>query len=221
MTLWLWLAAFVVAALTLLLVPLWRQWPAQDDSRRSRLGQTAGLLALLPALTVGLYFHLGAPAILQELALTEAQASYDVEGMVKALEDKLKSKPDDAEGWYALGRAYIAFGRYADAEAALRQAASQAPREARVLAQYAEAIALGQNSLDGRPMELIRAALEISYEDEKALELAGLAAFQKENWAEALHYWRRLLKLLPQETEQHDAITQAVRTAEKNLEGKP
>lgn len=221
MTLWLWLAAFVVAALTLLLVPLWRQGPAQDDSRRSRLGQTAGLLALLPALTVGLYFHLGAPAILQELALTEAQASYDVEGMVKALEDKLKSKPDDAEGWYALGRAYIAFGRYADAEAALRQAASQAPREARVLAQYAEAIALGQNSLDGRPMELIRAALEISYEDEKALELAGLAAFQKENWAEALHYWRRLLKLLPQETEQHDAITQAVRTAEKNLEGKP
>jgi cytochrome c-type biogenesis protein CcmH len=221
MTLWLWLAAFVVVALALLLVPLWRQKPVQDSPKKSRLWQTAGLLAVFPALTAGLYLHLGAPAILQELALTEAQSSYDVEGMVKALEDKLKSTPDDAEGWYALGRAYIAFGRYADAEVALRKAATLSPKDARILAQYAEAMALGQNSLDGRPLELIREALEISYEDEKALELAGLAAFQKENWAEALHYWRRLLKLLPRETEQHDAIAQAVRTAEMKLEDRP
>ncbi|MBI4998790.1 MAG: tetratricopeptide repeat protein [Rhodocyclales bacterium] len=221
MSLWLAVAAFIVVALVLLLLPLWRQQPAQDSSKKSRLWQTAGLLAVLPALTVGLYLHLGAPAILQELALTEAQSSYDVEGMVKALEEKLKSTPDDAEGWYALGRAYIAFNRYADAEEALRKAATQAPKDARILAQYAEAMALGQNSLDGRPLELIREALEISYEDEKALELAGLAAFQKENWAEALHYWRRLLKLLPKETDQHDAIAQAVRTAEKNMEGTP
>ena len=221
MSLWLGVGAFVVVALILLLVPLWRQQPAQDSSMKVRLWQTAGLLAVLPALTAGLYLHLGAPAILQELALTEAQSSYDVEGMVKALEEKLKSTPDDAEGWYALGRAYIAFGRYADAEAALRKAATQAPKDARILAQYAEAIALSQNSLDGRPLELVRAALEISYEDEKALELAGLAAFQKGNWAEALHYWRRLLKRLPKETDQHDAIAQAVRTAEKRMEGTP
>lgn len=218
MNLWLWLAAFVVVALALLLLPLWR---TRDSSKKVRRWQTAGLLVVLPAVTVGLYLHLGAPTILQELALTEAQSSYDVEGMVKALEDKLKATPDDAEGWYELGRAYIAFNRYADAEEALRKSAAQAPQDARILAQYAEAIALGQNSLDGRPLELIRAALEISYEDEKALELAGLAAFQKENWAEALHYWRRLLQLLPKETEQHDAIAQAVRTAEMKMEGTP
>jgi len=221
MSLWLVVAAFVVVALVLLLVPLWRQQPAQDNSKKARLWQTAGLLIVFPALTVGLYLHLGAPAILQELALTQAQSSYDVEGMVTALEKKLASTPDDPEGWYALGRAYIAFGRYADAEEALRKAATQAPKDARILAQYAEAMALRQNGLDGRPLELIREALEISYEDEKALELAGLAAFQKEHWAEALHYWRRLLKRLPAETEQHDAIAQAVRTAEMKLEGRP
>lgn len=213
MTLWLWLAAFVVVALVLLLLPVGRQ--------KHWHWQALGLLAVFPVLTVGLYLYLGAPTILQELALTEAQSSYDVEGMVTALEEKLKSTPDDAEGWYVLGRAYISFGRNADAEVALRKAVTLSPKDARILAQYAEAIALGQNSLDGRPLELIREALEISYEDEKALELAGLAAFQKENWAEALHYWRRLLKRLPKETEQHDAIAQAVRTAEKKLEGRP
>lgn len=219
MSLWIGVAAFVIVALVLLLLPLWRH--KSDSSKQSRLWQTAGLLAAFPALTIGLYLHLGAPTIVQELALTQAQSTYDVDGMVQALEEKLKSTPDDAEGWYALGRAHIALGRYADAEAALRKAATQAPKDARILAQYAEAIALGQNSLDGRPLDLIREALEISYEDEKALELAGLAAFQKENWAEALHYWRRLLKQLPKETEQHDAIAQAVHTAEKKLAGRP
>lgn len=218
MNLWIWIAAFIVVALIMLLVPLWRPKSALAGRPGDRRWTTVGVLGVLPALTVGLYMYLGAPGILEEQALTQAQTRYDVEGMVKALEDKLKASPNDAEGWYALGRAYIAFNRYADAEEALRKASSQAPQDARILAQYAEAIALKQGNLEGRPMELLKEALEISYTEEKALELAGLAAFQKERWAEALHYWRRLLSLLPKETEHHESIAQAVRMAEKNLQ---
>ena len=138
--------------------------------------------------------------------------------MVSALEDKLKSTPDDAEGWYALGRAYIAFERYADAEEALRKASCHAPKNAKLIAQYAEAMALRSGSFAGRPQELIVEALEIDYEDDKALELAGLSAYQQEKWAESLHFWRRLLKKLPRETEQYEAISQAVKIAERKVE---
>lgn len=241
MNLWLAVGALVLVALAFVLFPLWRHrrrlaasnepgragndLPASTGAmsapagRHDKIGWPAvGALGMLPVLTVGLYIYLGAPAIIKEQALTQAQARYDVEGMVRALEDKLKSTPNDPEGWYALGRAYIAFERYADAEEALRKAVAQAPKDARLIAQYAEALALKQGSLDGRPLELLQEALEINYEEEKALELAGLAAFQKERWAEALHYWRRLLKKLPKETEQYEAISAAVRNAEKNLE---
>ncbi|MBA3033999.1 MAG: tetratricopeptide repeat protein [Gammaproteobacteria bacterium] len=218
MNLWIGVGALVGVALAFLLVPLWRQKSALAGRQSEIRWPAVGLLGVLPALTVGLYLYLGAPGILKELALTQAQSNYDVDGMVRALEDKLKATPNDPEGWYALGRAYIAFSRYADAEEVLRKATTQAPKDARIIAQYAEAMALKQGSLDGRPLELIKAALEISYEEEKALELAGLAAFQKENWAEALHYWRRLLKLLPKATEHHEAITQAVKTAERKLD---
>ena len=226
MSLWIGVGAFVVVALVFLLVPLWRQKSAdQRESLQGLAGRhnevrwpAVGLLGALPALTVGLYIYLGAPAILKEQALTQAQTNYDVDGMVKALEDKLKATPNDPEGWYALGRAYIAFSRYPEAEQALSKAVTQAPKEARYIAQFAEAIALKQGSLDGRPLELIKAALEISYEETKALELAGLEAFQKERWAEALHYWRRLLKLLPKDTEHHEAIAQAIMTAERKLD---
>jgi cytochrome c-type biogenesis protein CcmH len=214
MNLWIGIAALLGVALIFVLLPGWRQKSALAGRRLTLLGVLGGL----PAVTVGLYLYLGAPGILEEQALTQAQSRYDPEGMVKALEDKLKSTPNDPEGWYALGRAYIAFERYADAEEVLRKATSQAPKNAKIIAQYAEAMALKNGSLLGRPLELVMEALDIDYEEDKALELAGLAAYQQEKWAESLHFWRRLLKKLPKDTDQYDAITQAVKIAEKKVE---
>ncbi|MBS3935306.1 MAG: tetratricopeptide repeat protein [Sulfuritalea sp.] len=213
MSFWIGVGAFVLVALALLLLPWWRQRSAPAG----RPWEALGVLGALPALTVGLYIYLGAPGILEEQALSQAQTRYDAEGIVRALEDKLKKNPNDAEGWYALGRAYIAFERAAEAEEALRKAATQAPKDARILAQLAEAIALGSGSLQGRPLELVTEALAINPDEEKALELAGLAAYQEEKWAEALHYWRRLLRKLPKDNDLHDAVSQAVGIAERQL----
>ena len=233
MNLWLGVGALVSVALVFLLVPLWRtrnaprlavssvsvgedagSMPDPASVHAGRRWMILGLLAVMPALTVGLYLHLGAPTILQEQALTQAHAAYDTDAMVKALESKLKAKPDDAEGWYALGRAYIALQRLDEAERALAKAAQLAPKEARMLSQKAEAIALKAGRLDGRPMDLVMQALELDYEDEKALELAGLAAYQQQKWAESLHFWRRLMKKLPKNSEFYEEIARAVKIAE-------
>ncbi len=214
MSLWMGVAVMVLLALMCVLLP----WVREKSALEGRRLTLIGVLGSLPAATVGLYLYLGAPGILEEQALTQAQSSYDADGMVRALEDKLKSAPNDPEGWYALGRAYIAFERYADAEEVLRKATTQAPKNAKIIAQYAEAMALKNSSLLGRPLELAMEALEIDYEEDKALELAGLAAYQQEKWAESLHFWRRLLKKLPKDTEQYDAIAQAVKIAEKKAE---
>lgn len=233
MNLWLGVGALISVALIFLLVPLWRtrlaprlavsivaageeagSMPDPRSARARRRWMTLALLGVMPALTAGLYLYLGAPTILQEQALTQAHAAYDTDAMVKALEGKLKAKPDDAEGWYALGRAYIALQRLDEAELALAKAAQLAPKEARMLSQQAEAIALKAGRLDGRPMELVAQALELDYEDEKALELAGLAAYQQQKWAESLHFWRRLMKKLPKNSEFYEEIARAVKIAE-------
>ena len=122
--------------------------------------------------------------------------------MLKALETRLKSKPDDAEGWYVAGRAYLALKRFGDAEAALERAVKLAPKEARYLSHYAEVLALAdQGDLQKRARALIEAALDLDGDEEKALELAGLAAYQREEWAQAVFYWRHLLKRLPAQSE--------------------
>jgi tetratricopeptide (TPR) repeat protein len=51
--------------------------------------------------------------------------------------------------------------------------------------------------LSGRPLELLREALVIAPQDEKALELMGIYAYQQREYSTAAYYWRQLLKILP------------------------
>ncbi len=208
MTFWLVIAGMVILALAFLLRPLWRE----GETRRAVL---AAIALGVPLLTAGLYFFLGAPEILEAQALVDAQGRRDAGAMLSALERKLDKEPEDAEGWHALGRSYVAMQRLGEAEAALAKAVALAPKDARILAQYAEVLGLQAGGLEGRPRQLLMEALEIDPDEEKALELSGLAAFQREEWAQSLYFWRRLLKKLPRESEFYEGIAQAVRLAEQ------
>ena len=192
-----WVVATVAVALALACVgvPLWRR------GGRVERRWLAVLVVVVPVMTLAFYEGLGAPSVLASQPALSGQ-SHDSEAMLKALETRLKSKPDDAEGWYVAGRAYLALKRFGDAEAALERAVKLAPKEARYLSHYAEVLALAdQGDLQKRARALIEAALDLDGDEEKALELAGLAAFQREEWAQAVFYWRHLLKRLPAQSE--------------------
>ena len=168
--------------------------PSATEPARAR-ALAAALLVLLPLLTLGLYLHLGAPSVIDAQQLVQARVQHDVDRMITALETKLKNSPDDAQAWFVLGRSYVAMQRLADAQKALARASQLSPREARMLSHYAEILALNADgNLRGQPQALIDQALEIDANDDKALELAGLAAYQREDWAQAAHFWRRLTK---------------------------
>lgn len=211
MKFWLLAALLVLLALGLLLLPLWR---VKDGSRSSRQRMTSLLLILLlPLTTLVLYRELGAPAILDVQPALQGK-SHDAEAMLAALETRLKAKPDDAKGWYVLGRAYLTLQRVADAEAALQRAVKLAPKEARYLSHYAEVAAIAdQGDLQKRARALVETALELDPQEEKALELAGLAAYQREEWAQAAFYWRHLLKRLPPGSEFYQDIEAALKKA--------
>lgn len=220
MNFWFFAGALVLLALVFVLLPLRRQpMPAPAEAAAppaSALRWTAGLLVvLLPLGTLALYLHLGAPSVVGAQQMLQARGQHDVDSMMAALEAKLKANPDDTEALYVLGRSYLALQRHAEAETALAKAARLAPKEARMLSQYAEVLAMNHNgNLQGEAGPLIAQALELDPEDEKALELAGLAAFQREEWAQAVHFWRRLLKRLPSDSEFHQDMSRAIAEAE-------
>lgn len=212
-----WMIAFVLVllAVAFVLLPL-RKRLTKPGATATKPWPALLLSIVAPLLTLGLYLHLGAPSILGAQQILQARGQHDVDSMMSALEAKLKANPDDAEALYVLGRSYLALQRLPEAEQALAKAARLAPKEARMLSQYAEVLAMNENgNMQGAAAAWIAQALELDYQDEKALELAGLAAYQRQDWAQALHFWRRLLKRLPVESEFHQDMTRAVADAEE------
>ena len=72
-----------------------------------------------------------------------------IEGMVAKLVERLKAKPDDAEGWTMLGRSYSVLGRHADAVPAYRHALELTPKDAQLHADLADAL----GTANGRSLE--------------------------------------------------------------------
>lgn len=177
------------------------------------------LAGAIPLLAIAMYVGLGNPDALLESranAAAAAQGQHDAAPVIAALEARLKAKPDDAAGWYMLARSYASLEKYPESARAFEKAVALFPDDARLLADYADALAMAQGqNLQGKPLELINKALKLNANDEKALNLAASAAYQNKDFAQAASYWRRLLKVIPPDTDIVKDIAAAIEEAEK------
>lgn len=174
------------------------------------------LAGAIPVLAIAMYMGLGNPDALLESRADARQGQHDAAPMIAALEAKLKAKPEDAAGWYMLARSYASIGKYDESARAFEKAVELFPEDARLLADYADALAMAQGqNLQGKPLELINKALKLNPNDEKTLNLAASAAYQNKEFAQAASYWRRLLKVLPPDADIAKDIAAAIEEAEK------
>lgn len=118
--------------------------------------------------------------------------------MISELAEHLNKNPADVQGWTMLARAYAYQHQYPDAVRAYTKAVALTPKDARLLADLADTMAMANGQrLDGEPLKLIERALQIDPNDMKALALAGTAAFDHQEYAKAVGYWERALKVAP------------------------
>jgi cytochrome c-type biogenesis protein CcmH len=121
-----------------------------------------------------------------------------IQAMVDKLAQRLKDKPDDAEGWRMLARSYIVLERPGDAVAAYKKAVALNGNDAGLLADYADALAMTKGrDLTGEPLALVQKALQIDPTNLKALALAGSAAFDQKDFAAAVGHWEKLAAAAP------------------------
>jgi cytochrome c-type biogenesis protein CcmH len=221
--------------------------PAQDEIAtagnypRSRRKRTAVLIgSAIPLVAVLLYYQIGTPQALtqgqqalpsrqaEDAAAAEAPASQpgmpsqqQIEQRVAGLAARLKENPNDAKGWAMLARSYQSFNRYKEASEAYARAAELTGNDAQLWADYAESLALANDSqLQGRPVELINKALQLDPQNQKALWLAGNAAFQAQDFQQAISYWEKLEKLLPQGSEGAQSVATSIEEAKARTSGK-
>ena len=197
--------------------------PAPADVRPARRAAWAVAVGL-PVCAALLYLYLGNPAALTapKRGAPEAPSitAEQFRDMTEKLASRLEKQPNDPVGWMMLGRAYKALERYTDAVHALQQAEKLEPRNADILVEYAEALALERGrTLEGEPTRLLERALQIAPDNEKALTLAGAAAFGRNDYAGAVRYWQRLVAKLPADSELAHALSTGIAEAKARSVG--
>ncbi len=182
------------------------------ESKYEALGNKSAIAVavFVPVVAIILYMQLGSGE--QGLRPEEAQMAQRTEGhegtleeQIRKLQDHLQTNPDDIEGWTMLARSYYFLKNYqAASETFNRAAALTNEGDANVLADYADALAMAQGrNMQGRPYELVKKALQVEPFHQKALWLAGTAAYQVQDYASALQYWEKLITLFPEGTDGH------------------
>jgi cytochrome c-type biogenesis protein CcmH len=200
---------------------------ATAPAKRSKAAAIAIGIAL-PLVSVLLYLGLGNPQGLDPRQESAAQRAphqltrEEIDTMVARLAQRLESNPDDGEGWVVLARSYNALGRYGEAATAYAKAEAKFPQDAQLLADYADSLAMAQGqALQGKPEALVRRALQADGNNLKALALAGTVEFEKSDFAKAIEYWRRMLPLLPADSEMGNSVRASIQEAQEKQGGMP
>jgi cytochrome c-type biogenesis protein CcmH len=168
----------------------------------------------VPVLAAVLYLLVGSPGALFPQSDPHAITVQQLEVMVERLATRLRESPDDIEGWKLLGRSYSALGRFPESATAYAKAAVLEPRDAQLLADFADVLAMAQGQrLEGEPEKLIARALELDPKNLKALALAGTAAYARKDYATAAAQWEKMLPLVHPDSEDARAIRANVQEA--------
>lgn len=125
-------------------------------------------------------------------------------GMVDRLAERLKTHPDDLEGWRRLGRSYLVLGEPQKASEALERAVALAPRNVEVLLDYGEALLNAASPslaptdrLPAKFLDVMHRIYALDDHNPVALWYLGVDHAQAGRRAEAATLWTRLLERLP------------------------
>ena len=189
---------------------------AAEKPRPARAA-AAALGIAVPLVALAVYFLVGSPQALAPrsgAAPDHGLTGQQINQLVERLAARLKENPEDAEGWVMLGRSYAVLGRFGEAAVAYANATARAPKNAQLLADYADALAMAQGrNLRGEPEKIIARALAADPANIKALALAGTVEFDKKNYPGAAEYWERILPLVPADSEVARSVRSSVAEA--------
>ena len=181
--------------------------------------------ALFPILAGYLYLTIGTPqAIVQATVPSGAQVQAadsqqptpDMNVVVSRIQQRLAEQPDDARGWFMLGRAHMALGAFDDAVEAIRRSLQLTGDDPEVLVRLADAIAMSQQgSMGGEPESLLTRALAMEPQNPQGLWLLGMAQSERGDHAAAISTWETLLPLLAGDARSSDEVRQLIARAQQ------
>lgn len=198
----------------------------QSSPEQGRLPLVCAIL--VPLFAIVAYHDLGLSwGRISDVALAESmqtQSPHDQDAMaanVETLAERLKDQPENHEGWYMLGRSYLAMGRFEESAAAFGHMLETFTDDHSLAAYYAEALYMADNrSVTPRVSEAIDKTLALNPHDITMLEIKALGQFQRQDLRGAIETFQKALAS-GAEGERAEMINRAIVRIQQDLGDAP
>jgi len=174
----------------------------------TKMGMSIWIVAvLLPVFSVGVYQQLTTYSKSSTIASTVESVPLTLEQSVKKTEQHVEDNPGDVQAWRMLGLGYFELKQVDKSLNAYERAYQLSPNDPKLLVEYASTmISANDDQFVGRPMELIKQALQIDPNAPDALYLAGMFAVSMQDFELARGLWNKALKVLPEGSADQQAL---------------
>lgn len=210
---------------------------AQQGSSKPSLVGSILIVLLIPVIAVSVYLKVGNPNFTKDLDSKQAAAAAlkdrvprnadgtpDIDTMVTRLQEKMEKNPNNAKGWYMLGRSYMVLKRYPEATKSFESSLKIKPDSAEIMLALADSLAMmNQGDITGRPGELVNKALKLEPDNLTALWLGGMAARQQGKYTVAVERWNKVLAQITDPNEKKEVsslISEAISQLPENQQAK-
>jgi cytochrome c-type biogenesis protein CcmH len=177
-------------------------------------------LALVAALTFGLYALLGSPDLpAQPLAgrADVAAQNMSLDTAIARIEAQLAANPDDLRGWTVLAPALLEVGRFADAANAYARIVDLSEPSAQLLTDRAEALLLAADGAGSdEAMGLLRTAAEMDASHVQSRLYLGAELTRMAQYDEAARFWQEAIDLAKGDEAWLPAAQQGLSVAEND-----
>lgn len=131
--------------------------------------------------------------------------------LIDRLLSRLAGDPNNARGWFYLGRLYSSQNQWENARMAFEKAYRLNSNEPEIVINYAEILLSQQKGqFSNQIRSLLHQLLKQHPQQPDALALLATDAYQHKHYARAKAYWTRLLALVPAHSKEANALRQAL-----------
>lgn len=202
---------------------------AQQNRTLSAGLKTLGVVALLVvAGSWVLYQQLGSSAdveirLAQELKLELDNGDYQAgrnpdparaRELVRLLEARLASDPEQLQYWFLLARMQMDLNNFSQAVSSYEQVLQRDTGSSMVMAELAQAMFLRDGNKMSQPIvDLVGKVLKMEPDNTIALGLAGINAFSKKDYVNAIKYWEHTVRLTGKDSPGSQALMSGIEHA--------
>jgi cytochrome c-type biogenesis protein CcmH len=202
------------------------QPPPQEAPSGGGKGALIAAVLLIPLITIPMYFEIGSPGLIeggpQQVVGTHGGDTLPpIDVLAEQLRERMEANPDNAEGWFLLGRTYMRIEKYGPAAEAYEQFVRLMPDEPAGMLSLADALIMRDGTTDTRAMGLLEKALNQDPQNITALWLLGNAAYDNGAKSGAVHYWQRAYPLLAAEPAMQAELGRRITEAGGELPANP